>query len=34
MTYSLEIPGDALAAEIGFEAYARRALQTAQKYLD
>lgn len=34
MTYSLEIPGDALAAEIGFEEYARRALQTAQKYLD
>lgn len=34
ITYSLEIPGDALAAEIGFEAYARRALQTAQKHLD
>lgn len=34
ITYSLEIPGDALAAEIGFEEYARRALQTAQKYLD
>lgn len=34
ITYTLEIPGDALAAEIGFEAYARRALQTAQKNLD
>lgn len=34
ITYTLEIPGDALAAEIGFEAYARRALQTAQKHLD
>ncbi|HSN80351.1 MAG TPA: TIM barrel protein [Rhodoferax sp.] len=34
ITYCLEIPGDALAAEIGFEEYARRALQTAQKYLD
>jgi sugar phosphate isomerase/epimerase len=34
ITYSLEIPGDALVAEIGFEEYARRALQTAQKNLD
>jgi sugar phosphate isomerase/epimerase len=34
ITYTLEIPGDALAAEIGFEEYARRALQAAQKNLD
>lgn len=34
ITYCLEIPGDALAAEIGFEAYARRALQTARRHLD
>lgn len=34
ITYTLEIPGDALAAEIGFEEYARRALQIAQKNLD
>ena len=34
ITYCLEIPGDALAAEIGFEEYARRALQTARKHLD
>lgn len=34
ITYTLEIPGDTLAAQIGFEAYARRALQTAQKHLD
>ena len=34
ITYTLEIPGDALAAEIGFEAYGRRALQAAQKHLD
>lgn len=32
--YSLEIPGDALAVEIGFEEYARRALQTARRNLD
>jgi sugar phosphate isomerase/epimerase len=32
--YTLEIPGDALAAEVGFEEYARRALQTAKKNLD
>lgn len=32
--YALEIPGDALAAKIGLEEYARRALQAAQKYLD
>ena len=34
ITYALEIPGDALVAEIGFEEYARRALQTARNYLD
>ncbi|MDD3937082.1 sugar phosphate isomerase/epimerase [Rhodoferax sp.] len=34
ITYCLEIPGDALAAEIGFEEYARRALKTAQAHLD
>jgi sugar phosphate isomerase/epimerase len=34
ITYTLEIPGDDLVAEIGFEEYARRALQTAQKNLD
>ena len=34
ITYSLEIPGDALAAEIGYEEYARRALQTAKRNLD
>jgi sugar phosphate isomerase/epimerase len=34
ITYTLEIPGDALAVEIGFEEYARRALQTARTYLD
>jgi sugar phosphate isomerase/epimerase len=34
ITYTLEIPGDALAVEIGFEEYARRALQTAREYLD
>jgi sugar phosphate isomerase/epimerase len=32
--YALEIPGDALTAEIGFEAYARRALQAAKRHLD
>jgi sugar phosphate isomerase/epimerase len=32
--YALEIPGDALVAEIGFEEYARRALLAAQKHLD
>jgi sugar phosphate isomerase/epimerase len=32
--YSLEIPGDTLAAQIGFEEYARRALQTARQHLD
>jgi sugar phosphate isomerase/epimerase len=32
--YTLEIPGDVLAAEIGFEAYAHRSLQAAQKNLD
>jgi sugar phosphate isomerase/epimerase len=34
ITYALEIPGDALAAEIGFEEYARRALQAAKHHLD
>jgi len=34
ITYTLEIPGDALAAEIGFEEYARRALQAAKRHLD
>lgn len=34
ITYCLEIPGEALAAEIGFEEYARRALQAARKHLD
>ena len=32
--YTLEIPGDDLVAEIGFEEYARRALRTAKKHLD
>lgn len=34
ITYSLEIPGDDLVAKVGFEEYARRALQTARKNLD
>ena len=34
ITYALEIPGDDLTAEIGFEEYARRALQTARRKLD
>lgn len=34
ITYALEIPGDELTAEIGFEAYVRRALQTAKNHLD
>lgn len=34
ITYCLEIPGEALAAEIGFEEYARRALQAARNCLD
>lgn len=34
ITYCLEIPGDALAFEVGFEEYARRALQTARNCLD
>jgi sugar phosphate isomerase/epimerase len=34
ITYALEIPGDDLTAEIGFEEYARRALQTAKRNLD
>lgn len=34
ITYALEIPGDELAAQIGFEEYARRAIQTAQNHLD
>ena len=34
ITYALEIPGDDLTAEIGFEEYARRALQSAKCHLD
>jgi sugar phosphate isomerase/epimerase len=34
ITYCLEIPGEALAVEIGFEEYARRALQAARNCLD
>lgn len=34
ITYALEIPGDALAAQIGFEEYARRALQAARHHLE
>ena len=34
ITYALEIPGDALAARIGFEEYARRALQVARHHLE
>ncbi len=34
ITYTLEIPGEALAAEVGFEEYARCALQAARKHLD
>ena len=34
ITYALEIPGDELTAQIGFEAYARRALQAARNALD
>jgi sugar phosphate isomerase/epimerase len=34
ITYALEIPGDELTAKIGFEEYARRALQAAKRYLD
>lgn len=32
--YALEIPGDTLACEVGFEEYARRALQAAKAHLD
>lgn len=32
--YALEIPGDTLAAKIGFEEYARRAIQAARDFLD
>jgi sugar phosphate isomerase/epimerase len=32
--YALEIPGDDLAVEVGFEEYARRALQTAKRNLN
>lgn len=31
--YALEIPGNTLAAQIGLEEYARRALQTTKRYL-
>lgn len=34
ITYALEIPGDALAAKVGFEEYARRALMAAKRHLD
>lgn len=34
IVYALEIPGDALAARIGFEEYARRAIQASRKHLD
>jgi sugar phosphate isomerase/epimerase len=34
ITYALEIPGDELTAQIGFEEYARRALQAAKRHLD
>lgn len=34
ITYALEIPGDELTAKLGFEEYARRALQAARKHLD
>ena len=34
ITYALEIPGDDLTAQIGFEEYARRALQSARLNLD
>ena len=32
--YALEIPGDTLAAQVGLEEYARRALRRAQEHLD
>ena len=32
--YSLEIPGDSLAAKVGLEEYARRALQSSREHLD
>lgn len=32
--FALEIPGDSLAAEVGTEEYARRALQSSQRHLD
>ena len=34
IVYTLEIPGDELTAKVGFEEYARRALQTAKANLD
>ncbi len=34
ITYALEIPGDALAARIGLQEYARRALQAARHHLE
>jgi sugar phosphate isomerase/epimerase len=32
--YALEIPGDSLAAEVGLEEYARRALQASRRHID
>jgi sugar phosphate isomerase/epimerase len=32
--YALEVPGETLAAKVGFDAYARLALRRAQEYLD
>jgi len=32
--YALEIPGDSLAAKVGLEEYARRALQSSRQHLD
>lgn len=32
--YALEIPGDSLAAKVGLEEYARRALQASRQHLD
>lgn len=34
IVYALEIPGETLAAEIGYTAYIRRALQAAKRHLD
>jgi hypothetical protein len=32
--YSIELPNNARVAEYGYEAHARRCLQSAQRYLD